>query len=440
MKNYPLIIAIILASLTNTSGCSKRKTAKPHLGEVERLPRLETVVLGKPSKLEVIRSYTATIDALEKAEICAMVKGYLKDVPLHLDIGYAVKQGKPLLTLDVPDLVADLDNKKALVEQSEKAGALAAQMVAVAEAEIKESQAVLLRSEGEVDFRKAQHTRISRLAQGDTLSQQQVEEAKLQLAGAQAALFAAQAQVVTKQSRLQAALKEQQLSAARGKVTRSELARTQVQVDFAELRVPFDGIITKRWVDSGTTVKDAGMPLFTIMRTDKVRVILDIPERDVPFFRAGSDANKVELQIPALKEIGGADKIQGTITRMASALDPVTRTMRAEIHLENKLGLLKPQMTGTAHVTLAVREALTVPASALVRAGNKTEIYLVTDVAGDPPRGTVKRIEVQVGIDDGLRVEIRSEALTGRELVIVKGAGVLRPGDQVIAVPVRTTE
>src|SRR5215210_7728125 len=129
MKIYPLIIAIILATLTTTSGCSKRKTAKPLLGEVERLPRLETVVLGKASKLEVIRSYTATLDALEKAEVCAMVKGYLKEVPLQLDIGHAVKKGDPLLTLSVPDLLADRENKKALVEQSDKAEALALQAI-----------------------------------------------------------------------------------------------------------------------------------------------------------------------------------------------------------------------------------------------------------------------------------------------------------------------
>ncbi len=440
MKSYPILIAIILAIVATTSGCSKRKTAKPHLGEVERFPRLETVVLGKASKLEVVRSYTGTVDALEKAEICAMVKGQIKEVPLYLDIGHAVKKGEPLLTLDVPDLIADRENKKALLEQSEKAEASAVQAIAVAESDIKETQAQLLRWEGDVEFRKAQHLRIGRLAQGDTLSQQQVEEAKLQLAAAQGALSAAQAQVATKQSRMQAALKEQQLAVARVKCARTDMERAKVQVDFADLRAPFDGIITKRWVDSGATVKDAGMPLFTIMRTDIVRVILDIPERDVPFLRTGPEANKVELQIPALKDIGGAEKIQGPLTRMASALDPVTRTMRAEIHVENRAGLLKPQMTGTALVTLAVREAFTVPASALVRTGNKAEICLVTDVADDPPRGTVKRVEVQIGIDDGLRVEIKSEALTGRELVILRGAGVLRPGDRVIAVPARTAD
>jgi HlyD family secretion protein len=439
MRIYLIFAALLLAALTTTAGCGKRARAKPHLGEIERLPRLETVVLGKPSKLEVTKSYTATIEAFEKADLCAMVKGNIKDIPAYLDIGYAVKNGELLLTLNVPDLLAERDNKAALIEQSEKAEALAVQAIAVAGAEIKEAQALLLRSEGDVEFRKLQYARIGKLAFADTLSQQQVEESKLQLAAAQAAYAASQAQIATKQSRMQAALKEQQLAAARVRTARTELERAKVQADFAKLRAPFDGVITKRWVDSGATIKDAGVPLFTIVRMDLVRVVLDIPERDVPFLRTGPDANKVELQVRALQE-GGTANVHGVITRLAAGLDPVTRTLRAEMHLQNTLGLLRPQMTGTALVTLAVRDGVTVPASALVRAGNKSEIFLVTDLSGDPPRGTVKRVEVQVGIDDGLRVEIRNDALTGRELVIIKGAGVLRPGDQVIAIPTRLTE
>ena len=99
-------------------------------------------------------------------------------------------------------------------------------------------------------------------------------------------------------------------------------------------------------------------------------------------------------------------------------------------------------MTGTAHVTLPLRDAYRVPSSALVRTGDKIEIYIVADAAAETGKGIVKRLEVQTGFDDGLRVEIRNEldALTGRELIIVRGAGVLRAGDKVVAVPVRPAE
>ena len=41
-----------------------------------------------------------------------------------------------------------------------------------------------------------------------------------------------------------------------------------------------------------------------------------------------------------------------TVTLTAAALDPVTRTMRTEIHVPNRKGLLKSQMSGTATVVL----------------------------------------------------------------------------------------
>jgi len=445
MKYRALLLGIFVAALLPTVGCDKRKVGKPRLGEVERLPRVETVVLGKPARLEVVRGYTVTVEPLEKADLCAMVKGYVKDLPADLDIGKTAKKGELLFSLYVPDLVSERDNKKALVEQSEKAEALAQQAVHVADAEKKESHTQVLRYQADVDFRQLQHTRISKLAQGETLSKQQMEEAKLQLDSASAARAAVKAQVVTKEPRLQAAVLDQQLASARVKSARTELAKAEVQIDFASLYAPFDGIITKRWVDNGTTIKDPGMPVFTFMRTDKVRLLLDVPERDVPYLRAGPGGNPVRLHMPALKDTIGTDTLAGTVTLLSNALDPMTRTMRAEIHLDNKvgdkIGILKSQMTGTAYVTLAVRDALTVPSSALVRAGDKMEIFIVADPAStDPIKGTLKRLEVQTGLDDGLRVEVINNNLTGRELVIIKGAGVLRPGDQVLAIPAKAVE
>ena len=209
-----------------------------------------------------------------------------------------------------------------MVAQSEKAEALAIEAIALAEAEIKESQALLSRYAGDLDFRQAQYARISKLVQGDTLSRQQADEAKLQLDAARSAFAAAQAQVVVKQKLLQTAHLKRELAASSVKVARAEEAKAEVQVQFADIRAPFDGVITKRWVDQGATIKDSGVPLFTFMRTDRVRVILDVPERDTPYFHVEPHGNSVRLFMPAMKEIVGTDKITGTITRISGALDP----------------------------------------------------------------------------------------------------------------------
>ena len=62
--------------------------------------------------------------------------------------------------------------------------------------------------------------------------------------------------------------------------------------------------------------------------------------------------------------------------------------------------------------------------------------FVISGLSGDPPRGTVRRVPVELGLDDGKRAEIR-KGLDGSERVIAKGNGVVREGDTVIAVPVR---
>ena len=449
MKSFPIFLGIILAALLPAAGCEKRKAGKPRLGEVERLPRVETVVLGKPARLEVTRSYTITVEPLEKVDLCAQVqagttglggtRGVVKPIPKEIDIGRHVAPGQTLIELDLPDVKAEHDTKSALVTLADNALLQAEQAIKVATAEVKEAQAQLLRYQADIEFKTQKQKRVEDLVTRSVLQPHQKDEADLELKASQAALEAARAQVTTKKERYQATVRERDVAASKQAVAASELKRYDVLVGFLALKAPFPAVITKRWVNTGDTIRDAAMPLLTLQRVDSVRVLIDFPERDVPLVLEDGPASKgnhVRVQIPAL----GTETFQGSITLKADALDPITRTMRAETHLDNNKGLLKPQMTGTAHVILAARDALTVPSSPLVRTGDKMEIYIVADPAGDPTKGTLKRLEVQTGLDDGLRVEIKGDHLTGRELVVIKGAGVLRPGEQVIAMPARIGE
>jgi RND family efflux transporter MFP subunit len=189
-------------------------------------------------------------------------------------------------------------------------------------------------------------------------------------------------------------------------------------------------------VDAGATVKDASMPLLTVVEIDVVRVLLDVPERDVPFLGAGTKGNSALLHIPALA-IKAPQGFAGSVSRTAGALDPATRTMRVEIHLKNPAGDLRPQMTGKATVILDKRDSvLTVPSTALVRVENKLFVKCLDHAEGNPPKGLVKRVEVEVGLDDGRRVEIRS-GLRGDEWVVAKSNSAVRVGEWAVAVPER---
>jgi RND family efflux transporter MFP subunit len=421
------------------AGCELRSGRKPPVDETERMPRVETI-RAQYIRQDVTADLAATVEALEKTDLCAQVRGVVKPIPPDVDLGRVVKKDEVLLELDIPDLVAEKQYKEALREQAVVLKKQAEKNRDVAEREVAEAAAQVERHQADLLYRQLQHKRVEELAKRETVQPQLTEEARLFRDAAAAALKAGKAQVETKNARLAAAGAEVEAAESRALAAQREVERLTALVAFATVKAPFAGVITKRWVDSGTTVKDPGMPLLTVARMDSVRVILDVPERMVPHVNAVGKphpqlpANPVTLRVPALQDA----TFEGRVTLLAGVLDPATRTMRTEVHLENRDGRLRPQMTGTARLTLVRREkVLTIPSSALVRAGDKLEVYYVDNLKGSPPSGVVKRVEVELGLDDGRNVEVRS-GLTGQEHIVAKGNGVVRAGEMVIAAEARS--
>jgi HlyD family secretion protein len=415
-------------------GCSPRTANRKNRDEDAKLPRLE-VVQPQLTSLDVASDLTATVEAFEKAELCAQVRGVVNPIAPDIDIGRAVKKDEVLLTLAIPDLLADKEYKAALEAQAEKVKEQAEQNREVARAEVVEAEAQEQRYRSDLLFKELQHKRIVELSKRETVQPQLSEETRMVRDAAQSALAASLAQVRTKKARLKAADGDIEVAKSRIKAAQAAVAQASAQIDFGKIKAPFDGVITKRWVDGGASVKDSGMPLLSVMRSDRVRVILDVPERDVPYLGAAGNtnsalsANRVSLRVPALRDA----VFDGEVTLVSGALDPATRTMRVEVHLDNSSGQLRPQMTGTARLILARRErVMTVPSSALVRSSDAVEVYYLDKLHGNPPRGVVKRAAVKLGLDDGLRVEIQS-GLNGQERVVTKGNGVVRIGDTAIA-------
>jgi multidrug efflux pump subunit AcrA (membrane-fusion protein) len=94
-------------------------------------------------------------------------------------------------------------------------------------------------------------------------------------------------------------------------------------------------------------------PLFSLQKLDTVRVFADVPEASAAGIRPGLPAD-VKLYGPA------GVTVHGTVTRIATALDPATRTMRVEIDLPNPGETLLPGMM-YAQVTLGPEPKLVDP-------------------------------------------------------------------------------
>jgi RND family efflux transporter MFP subunit len=441
-----MTITVSAAAIVMAVGCGTRGD-KPNPGS-DRAPHVETVTPQLVAVLPVRVDVTALVEAMERADLCVRVPGLVETLQPdpekpETDIGRRVKADEPLLKVAVPELVAELRYKEALAEQAKRQLEQAREVQNVAAKELAEAIEVEKRYQSELNQRKAKHDRTARLVQSGSLQPEAAEETLSMLEAAESAWRVSRAAIETRQAKLSQSAADYKVAESRVGVAQREAERLRVLVGYATVRAPFDGIVTRRMVDRGAMVKDTATPVLTVVRTDKVRVLIDIPERYVPLVNA-TDRNPnrdgrgdmVTLRIAALNEHLAGGEFTGPIEKVGVAVDPVTRTMRAEVHLDNKTGYLRPGMFGTASVMLeALPNALTIPSSAIVRRDGKILVSCVEITEPGGSRGPIRLKEVKLGVDDGKRVQVR-EGLRGDEVIIARGNGVIREGDVVRAMPV----
>jgi RND family efflux transporter MFP subunit len=432
------------AVLCLLAGCDPQQPRR-RAGNAERLPRAEVV---QPSIVETLArriDLAATVEPMEKVDLCARVPGVVAFLPEYVDIGYRAKAGEKLVALDVPDLLAQKEQKVALLELAENQLEQIRKVRVVLEKEVEEAQKQEGRYRAEFAGRQDEHARIQKLVERNAQAPEVAREKLALKDTAEATWQAAQAQIGTKRAKLEAVDIDEKVAASKVKVARADVRSLEVLIDYATLKAPFAGTITKRWVDRGATLKDASVPLLTLMRVDTVRVLLDVPDRDAPLIRSSEQSpdaegkgSRVALRFPSLLAKGTQGEFPDEqIKRTAQVRDGATRTMRAEVHLDNRSGLVQPNTFGSAVILLEKREhVVTIPASALIRQGDYFKVLCLADVRGSPPRGVVREAEVRVGLDDGRQVEVLG-GLETDTWVIARSNGVLRPGDEVIGVPLR---
>lgn len=193
----------------------------------------------------------------------------------------------------------------------------------------------------------------------------------------------------------------------------AEVARTEAEVQLLQARLddtrifaPFDGVISEYSVDPGDYVQ-AGDYLATLHRVSQMEVAFTVPER---FMGRVKPAQPVAVTVTAFPE----REFPGEVYFVSPQIDKTTRDFLVKARVENPDGLLKPGAFGTAVVTIDVREQVpVVPEKALVATRMGYIVYVVNS-------HTARRHEVQIGLRETGKVEIRAGLEPG-ELVVVEG-------------------
>ena len=198
--------------------------------------------------------------------------------------------------------------------------------------------------------------------------------------------------------------------------------RLKVNLQYAKIVAPFDGVVTHRTFHPGALIHSAmeggKQPLLTVKRTDKMRVVVLVPDRDVVHTKIGDTA---VVSVDALDD----RSFRGTLARIAQSED-AQKMMRVEIDLPNPGAVLYDGMYGKASITLGQNpNSLALPPACIAERSGRSGgvVYVARD-------GVARRTEVKLGGDNGSLVEILS-GIKPDDAVILRSGTPLEDGMRV---------
>lgn len=200
---------------------------------------------------------------------------------------------------------------------------------------------------------------------------------------------------------------------ARVETAKANLERAETLMKYARITAPFSGIVTARAADQGAFIA-AGGPLVTLSDFATARAQVALPEVESALVKAGQP---VRVAVEAL-----AGKVfEGTVSRIAYALDDATKTMLVEADLPNADLVLRPGMYAMVKVGVEKHTgALLMPVEALVMEKLNAFAFVAAD-------GKARKTAIKTGFNDGTNVEVVS-GLAGSERVILVGKTALADG------------
>ena len=200
---------------------------------------------------------------------------------------------------------------------------------------------------------------------------------------------------------------------------RASAAMAKKNLEDCRILAPSDGIIGKRSLEPGVNVMP-GVPVFTLLRIERVYVKIPVPENEIARVARGQAA---EAEIPALSGL----KVRGKVEEIGVVADPFSRSYAVKIGLDNPEGRILPGMV--CHVLLRFPQenlSLVVPYSAVQIDENGENFVYVVDLSRN--RVSKRMVTVQSLVKEGISI---ARGLKSGDKIVVVGAQKLTDGSNV---------
>jgi len=303
---------------------------------------LATMVVARESA-PTERLLDGTVEAVHQSTVSAQTAGRVTDV--FFDVNDRVPTGALIMRIRSTEQVASLTQAQA----------------ALKEATARESEA------------QTRYERISDMYQRRVVAKATFDEASAARDAAVARLIAA----------------------------RAGLEAAREGVSYTEIRAPYGGVVTHKYVQVGEAVAP-GTPLMTGASLDELRVVAEIPQSVIDQVR---DARKAVVYVDGRR-------IASTGLTIFPAAQPETNTFRARIELPKGVTGLAPGMFVKVGLVVGEAERMLVPRSAVVERSEMRGVYVVA------PEGRVSLRQVRLGHQRGDQVEILAGLANGERVAL----------------------
>ncbi|HET8549566.1 MAG TPA: efflux RND transporter periplasmic adaptor subunit [Bryobacteraceae bacterium] len=393
---------LIIALLMLTAACSRDRKAVEAAAPKAPEP---IAVRTAPAEARVIDrtiAVTGSLNPDETVTVSSEVDGRVSRV--LVDFGQQVRQGRVVVELDKQELALQLQRAQSALAQAQ------ARLGMDASASGSATTAAMRQMQAQMEDARSRYENAKKLVASGDISQERFVE----LEKAYRARVAA----------YEGARDEQNTQVAGLDGLRAELALARKRLNDATVRAPFSGTVSQKLVAPGQYTK-ANTAMLTIVKTNPMRLLVDIPETATGNVRVGT-------MLTFATDAAPGARYNAVIRQLNPALDPKSRSLTAEARLTSNDARLRPGMFVQVELVLAKStEVVAVPKQAIYNVAGLNKMFVIRN-------GKAMEAKITPGQDLGTWIEVPREAVNPGEQVAVSGLARLVNGVPVSATAANT--
>jgi RND family efflux transporter MFP subunit len=395
--NARIFTGIVAAGAIVLSGCSRAENKAEAASTKAPEPIQIRVASAEMRQLDKSIAITGALHPDETVSVSSEVPGRVSSI--LVDFGQNVRKGQVVAELDKQELQLAVDRSKAALAQ-----ALARLGLDPNQDNVRPDTTPAIRqAQAQMEDARSKFENASRLVKTGDISQERFTEIEKVYQTRQAALDAARDESRTLLAQVQA--------------LKAEVKLAQKRLSDATVRAPFDGSVEQKLVSPGAYLKE-NTPILTLMKTNPMRLRVELPESAVGLARVGANLTFTTDAAPG-------ETFTATVRELNPALNQQSRTLTAEARITRNDPRLRPGMF--VQVQLAMQkgaEAVMVPKEAIYNVAGLNKMFVVRD-----GRAVEQRITPGEEIDGW--VEVPREAVNPGESVATSALAQLVTGSPV---------